>query len=120
MEVLIDGAHALGMLPLDLAALGADYFVSNCHKCGELREPRQAPAHLRSLEGAAGMAGHRIPSIPQRPLVPLLLAPPRRWLSAPRGSAFLHVQERHQGHVRPLIVSHGYGSGFVSDFIWSG
>jgi len=43
-----------------------------------------------------------------------------QWLCAPRGSAFLHVQRRHQRHVRPLILSHGYGSGFVSEFIWDG
>lgn len=46
--------------------------------------------------------------------------PSTRWLCAPRGSAFLHVQQAHQAHVRPLIVSHGWGSGFVSEFIWDG
>ncbi|KAL4860004.1 putative L-cysteine desulfhydrase 1 [Chlorella vulgaris] len=74
IEVLIDGAHALGMLPLDLRQLGADYFVANCHK----------------------------------------------WLSGPRGSAMLHVQPKHQRHVHPVIVSHGYGSGFVSALLWDG
>ena len=32
VEVLLDAAHGIGMIPLDLGQLGASYVTSNCHK----------------------------------------------------------------------------------------
>lgn len=72
--VLIDGAHAPGMLALDIPALGADFYVGNCHK----------------------------------------------WLFAAKGCGFLWVAPAMQKAIHPLVISHGYGNGFLAEFDWVG
>ncbi len=74
VPVFVDGAHAPGQVPLDLAALGADWYVGNAHK----------------------------------------------WLCAAKGAALFWARADRQAMLHPAIISHGYGSGFVAEFDWTG
>jgi isopenicillin-N epimerase len=74
VPVLVDGAHGPGQVPIDLATLGADYYVGNGHK----------------------------------------------WWMGAKGAGFLWTTPEHQAGLHPTIISHGYGSGFLAEFDWTG
>jgi selenocysteine lyase/cysteine desulfurase len=88
---LVDGAHGIGHLPLDLGRLDADFFVSNCHKYVFTR------SCLFNI----------VSSVPSGwGLIPILLT---RWLYVPRGCAILHVPTRNQPLIRSSFpTSHGF------------
>ncbi len=71
---IVDGAHSVGQIPLDLSKFEYDFYISNCHK----------------------------------------------WLFAPKGSAFLWVNDIYKEIVHPLSISLFYGQGLRKEFYWQG
>ena len=105
VRMLVDGAHAPGMIPVDIEALGVDYYTANLHKwayapkgCGLLwaAPARQAELHPPVISwGLDKGFTHEFDWVGTRD--------PSPWLAAPEGIAFL----RELGLERVRAYTHG-------------
>ena len=44
-----------------------------------------------------------------------------KWVSCPKSAGFIWAHEKHvKATIRSPVVSHGFGSGFLSEFVWNG
>ncbi|XP_070568937.1 uncharacterized protein [Ptychodera flava] len=43
-----------------------------------------------------------------------------KWMCSPKGCGFMFVNKKFHSTVRPLVISHGFGSGFSAEYMWSG
>src|SRR5262249_41173794 len=43
-----------------------------------------------------------------------------KWLCAPKGCAFLWARPDRQDDLHPVVISHGFGKGFLAEFDWTG
>lgn len=43
-----------------------------------------------------------------------------KWLCGPRGAAMLWAAPERQAATHPVVISHGYGSGYTAEFDWIG
>ena len=99
VDVLVDGAHALGMVPLSLDELGAAYYVANCHKwvCSPkgaaiLHVRRDLQKRLRPLVISHGAGIHAPPPGPsafQLEMGWTGTGDPTAWLAVPAALRFL-------------------------------
>lgn len=112
IDTLIDGAHAPGMLPLDVKNIGAAYYTGNLHKwvCAPkgaaflyVRENRRATVHPVSISHGANS--------PRRDRSRYLIEfdwtgtfDPTPWLCVPEALRFIRAQEDYMQRNHALLL----------------
>lgn len=92
VPVLVDGAHVPGVLPLDIPALGVDYYTANLHKWAHA--PRSSAFLWAAPERQSGLHALVISWGLDKGFLAEFdwvgTRDPSPWLAAPVGIAFLH------------------------------
>ena len=111
-HVMVDGAHALGQIPINMATLaasGIDLYTGNGHKVWAFsvwssgRRPDR-----RGWGDAVGCTRCECGCL-------------RQWLYCPKGTAFLWTSKELQPTVTPTVVSSDFAlNDYMRDFIYNG
>ena len=132
---LIDGAHALGQIPLDLRALGADFYTANCHKwalspkgAGFLYARREVQHLVEPLVVSWGYHPNGMPSTGSRFLDLLQwtgTSDPAAFLAVPDALEFMHqyhwetvrqgCHELLRGAIRRICALTGLAPAYPTD-----
>jgi len=75
---------------------------------------------LTLIDGAHTLGSHPTAAMPWLEHADFAAANLHKWACGPRGVGFLWARTEHHHLLEPPILSHGYGAGFASSFIWSG
>jgi len=91
VAVLVDGAHALGALPVDIPKLGVDFYTGNLHKWGMAPRPSAilwaSPSRQQDLHPTVISWGYGKGMSAEFDMLGTRDASP--WLAAPEGIAFM-------------------------------
>ena len=103
--VVLDDVTSNTALPLPVEAI--------CAAC-------RAHGALTLVDAAHSAASRSHPHLPFLAHADFAAGNLHKWACAPRGAGFLWARREHQHILEPPLISHGYGGGFASSFIWSG
>jgi isopenicillin-N epimerase len=82
---------------------------------------REAPQAQLLVDGAHGLLAHPLDMAElQSAGVDFYVSNCHKWFSSGKGASFLWARRDRQPLLEPLVLSHGGGQGFTSDFVWDG